>query len=110
MFRAHLVRIVVIGSLAVSCGCLCSGNRPLLDRLRHHDQVEEGCPCGEVSAFPQEGPTLQDYGPYPASTTYPGGTGGCPTLVPQGTPLPPLGSAPGVRIEPRPAPTEPYRP
>jgi hypothetical protein len=108
MFRSHLARILVIASLGISCGCLCSGNHPLLDRFRNRGECcpQEGCCCGEVAGFPQDGPVLQDAGPYPAA----GVPTGCPTLVPQGTPFPPLSSPPGIRIEPRPATPEPYRP
>src|SRR5438876_6093632 len=113
MFRSHLARLLVLASLGISCGCACRNHR-ILDRFRRHPECcpENGCGCGgEVAGFPTEGgPVLQDLGPYPQGIPPVPTANGCPTLVPQGTPLPPLTSPPGVRIEPRPAPTEPYRP
>ena len=124
MFRVRLAKILVLGSLGLSSGCLGWGDRPpLFDRFRN--RCDSPSCCGEVSDY--SGPVLQDYGPYPPGatiTTVPGGapSTGCPTLVPQGTPLPQFAPAPGSsgapsfrRIDPQPSPTgnapvQPYNP
>jgi hypothetical protein len=113
MFRSHLARALVIASLGLNCGCLCC-DRPLFPRLHGDSCCSPSCGggcgggcCGEIAGFQDGGMMMEGGGPMltPGTVSVPGG---CGTLVPQGQPLP-LTTPPGVRIEPRPAPTEPYR-